>query len=235
MTFVQKFQQHLQLKVTALIVAILILGFGGLVILNIQREAELLVAANRETARLLVASIYRSVENGMLEGRPDIIRRLVQELKKDLKDVRHLDVYRRNGVEAFSDLETVKELEFTGYIQPDLAERISKMSRTPGTKISDPLFVRAVETLTPQETYEATDDGRALTLYRPLENGKECQDCHGTDHKVRGVVRVSLSMERLDADLRAARNRQLVVAILDRKSTRLNSSHSRASRMPSSA
>ena len=110
MAFLTMFQRHLQLRVIALIVAILVLGFGVLVILNIQREAEVLVAGNRETARLLAGSIYKSIENGMLEGRPDIIRRLVQELKKELKDVRVLDVYRSNGVEAFTDLETLKEV-----------------------------------------------------------------------------------------------------------------------------
>jgi class 3 adenylate cyclase len=204
------FQRHLQLRVIALIVAILVLGFGVLVILNIQREAEVLVDGNRETARLLATSIHKSIENGMLEGRPDIIRRLVQELKKELKDVRVLDVYRHNGVEAFSDLETLKEVN----IDAALVERISKMSRAPGKKISDPLFARAVETLTPQETYEPTNNGRMLTLFRPLENREECQDCHSADHKVRGVVRVSLSLERLDDDLRAARNRQLLVAVL---------------------
>jgi len=104
MAFLTMFQRHLQLRVIALIVAILVLGFGVLVILNIRREAEVLVAGNRETARLLTASIQKSIENGMLDGRPDIIRRLVQELRKELKDVRVLDVYRRNGVEAFSDL-----------------------------------------------------------------------------------------------------------------------------------
>ena len=210
MAFLTMFQRHLQLRVIALIVAILVLGFGVLVILNIQREAEVLVAGNRETARLLAGSIYKSIENGMLEGRPDIIRRLVQELKKELKDVRALDVYRHNGVEAFSDLETLKEVN----IDAALVERISKMRREPGKKIRDPLFARAVETLTPQETYEATNDGRMLTLFRPLENREECQDCHSGDHKVRGVVRVSLGLERLDADLREARNRQLLVAVL---------------------
>jgi class 3 adenylate cyclase/HAMP domain-containing protein len=210
MAFLTMFQRHLQLRVIALIVAILALGFGVLVILNIQRETDAMVAGNRETARLLAASITKSIENGMLEGRPDIIRRLVQELKKELKDVRVLDVYRYNGVEAFSDLETLKEVN----IDAALAERISKMRRAPGKKISDPLFDRAVETLTPQETYEATNDGRMLTLFRPLENGQECQDCHSGDHKARGVVRVSLGLERLDADLRAARNRQLLVALL---------------------
>ncbi|MGH7810726.1 MAG: hypothetical protein ACREP5_10660, partial [Candidatus Binatia bacterium] len=108
MAFLTMFRRHLQLRVIALIVAILVLGFGVLVILNIQRETEAMVAGNRETARLLAASITKSIENGMLEGRPDIIRRLVQELKKELKDVRVLDVYRHNGVEAFSDLETLK-------------------------------------------------------------------------------------------------------------------------------
>jgi len=210
MPFLTMFQRHLQLRVIALIVAILVLGFGVLVILNIQRETEAMVAGNRETARLLAASITKSIENGMLEGRPDIIRRLVQELKKELKDVRVLDVYRSNGVEAFSDLETLKQVN----IDAALAERISKMRRAPGKKISNPLFDRAVETLTPQETYEATNDGRMLTLFRPLENGQECQDCHSGDHKARGVVRVSLGLERLDADLRAARNRQLLVAFL---------------------
>src|SRR4030065_1098721 len=139
MAFLTMFQRHLQLRVIALIVAILVLGFGVLVILNIQRETEAMVAGNRETARLLAASITKRIENGMLEGRPDIIRRLVQELKKELKDVRVLDVYRHNGVEAVSDLETLKE----GHIAAALAERISKMSRAPGKKISDPLFTRA--------------------------------------------------------------------------------------------
>jgi class 3 adenylate cyclase len=209
-----KFHQQLQFKVIALILAILILGFGVLVILNIQREAETMVAGNRETARLLGVSIQRSIENGMLEVRPDIIRRLVQELKRDLKEVRFLEVYRRNGVEAFSDLETVNDVN-TGFgLNKELVERISKMRREPGKRISDPVFMRAVETLAPQESYERVDGGRVLTLFRPLENRQECQECHGEDHKVQGVVRVSLSLDRLDADLAAARNRQLLVAAL---------------------
>lgn len=208
------FQQNLRLKVIALTLAILILGFGVLVILNIRRAADAMVAGNRETAQLLTASITTSINNGMLEGRPDIILRLVQELKKELKDVRVLDVYRRNGVEAFSDLKTVEEIDAGGNLGAALVERLTKMHREPGKTISDPLFARAVETVAPQETYETTGAGRALTFFRPLENRKECQDCHGEDHKVRGVVRVSLGLDRLDADLRAARNREILVALL---------------------
>ena len=145
MALMQMFQRHLQVKVIALVLAILILGFGVLVILNIQREAEVLVAGNRETARLLTASITTSIENGMLQGHPDIILRLVQELKKELKDVRVLDVYRRNGVEAFSDLKTVEEIKAGGMLDAWLVERLTKMHRDPGKTINDPLFTRTVE------------------------------------------------------------------------------------------
>ncbi len=214
MKVIAEFFRRLRVKVSSLILAILLLGFGVLVIWNISRESELLIAENLTTARLLTASIKISIDNGMLEARPDIIRGLVQKLKTELKDVRRIEVYRRNGVEAFSDLDTLNEVHTLMGLDPDLYERIAKMKREPGKKISDPFFERAVETLTTQETYEATDAGRLLTLYRPLENRQECQECHGDDHKVRGIVRVSLGLEKLDADLRAARNRQIIVVVL---------------------
>ena len=118
------FRRRLQVKVISLILAILILGFGILASHHIRRDAELTIAGNQETARLLAATIVRSIENGMLEGRPDIIRRLVQGLKTELKDVRRLEVYRRNGVEAFTDLETVNEVNRFVGLDAGLIERI---------------------------------------------------------------------------------------------------------------
>jgi class 3 adenylate cyclase len=214
MAIADLFSRHLRVKVISSIVAILILGFGVLLLLNIRREARVLVASNQEAARLLAVSILLSIENGMQEGRPDIIRRLVQELRSELKDVRRLEVYRRNGVEAFTDLETVNEVNRIAGLEKDLIERITKMRREPGERISHPLFTRAVQSMTAQEVYENTNGARLMTLFLPLRNLEECQGCHGSDHQVRGVVRVSLGLEKLDAELRAARNRQLLVALL---------------------
>ena len=179
-------RHHLRFKVAALIVAILIVGFGVLVILNIRRESETLIAAHREAARLLGSSILTSIENGMLEGRPDSTRMLVQELKTELKDLRQLGVYRRNGVEAFTDLATVNEVNQNAGLEPALIERISKMQRAPGERFSHPLFERAVQTIQPQEMEETVNGSMVLTLFRPLRNLEKCQDCHGKDHQVRG-------------------------------------------------
>ena len=123
--------RRLRVKVSSLILAILVLGFGILVILNISRETELLVAENLTTARLLATTIKISVDNGMLEARPDIISGLVRNLKSELKDVRRLEVYRRNGVEAFSDLDTLNEVHTILGLDPDLYARIAKGYRAP--------------------------------------------------------------------------------------------------------
>jgi class 3 adenylate cyclase/HAMP domain-containing protein len=214
MALADPLRRRLGAKVIALITAILVLGFGVLVILNIQREQRLLVAANHETADLLATSIVSSIENGMLQARPDIIRELVYRLKTELKDVRHLDVFRRNGVEAFTDLETLETVNRIAGLDAEVVERIAKMRREPGIRLAHPLFTRAVLTIAPQETEETLDGGRMLTLFRPLRNRQRCQGCHGEDHQVRGVVRIGLGLDKLDTALRAGRNRQILVALV---------------------
>jgi len=207
---------HLRLrgKVVALTVAVLILGFGTLLILNIRREREVLEARHQETARVLSASILTSIEDAMLEARPDIIRRLVQDLRTRLKEVRRIDVYRRNGVEAFTDLETVEAVNSYAGLEADLIKRITKLRREPGARITHPLFTRAVATVSAQETAEVLDGVRTLTFFRPLRNLEPCQTCHEPNHEVRGVVRISLGLDALETELRTARNRQLTVAAL---------------------
>jgi class 3 adenylate cyclase/HAMP domain-containing protein len=207
-------RHNLAFKVTLLIVSILIAGFGTLLVLNIRQETEALVVKNQETARLLAASVMETIEIGMLRVRPDIVRRLMQQLKTELKDVQRIGVYRRSGVEAFADLETLENVNRKVDLDPELVKSIAAMSREPGPAIKNPLFSRAVETVLAQQTYETVDGARVLTLFQPLRNLKECQDCHGADHEVRGVLQISLGLEGLDAELRAARNRQILVAVL---------------------
>ena len=212
---IQSLRRSLAVKVTAVTIGIMIAGFGALLFLNIRRDIEFRISKYHETAQLLAASITTSIQNGMLEGRPDIIRRLVHELKVDLKNVRRLNVYRRNGVEAFSDLETLKEVDrYSGGLDPAIVAQIVKMPRQPGARIHHPLFTQAVLTSTPQETYDTFEGARLLTFFQPLKNLSECQECHGKDHDVRGVIEVSLGLEKLDTELRDARTRQIVVAVL---------------------
>src|SRR5712692_11912213 len=157
-------RHNLAFKVTLLIVGILIAGFGTLLVLNIRQEAEALVVKNQETARLLAASVMETIEIGMLRVRPDIVRRLMQQLKTELKDVQRIGVYRRSGVEAFADLETLDEVNRKVDLDPELVKSIAAMSRAPGPPIKNPLFTRAVETVLPQQTYETVEDRKSTRL-----------------------------------------------------------------------
>src|SRR6266566_3145953 len=100
---------RLATKITVLIVVVLIIGFGASTILTIQREAQLLVEQNKLAVRRLTATLVASIEGAMLQERPDVTRTVLDELKAS-SPVEELTIYRRNGVEAFTDLTTMMEV-----------------------------------------------------------------------------------------------------------------------------
>ncbi|HET7874958.1 MAG TPA: adenylate/guanylate cyclase domain-containing protein [Methylomirabilota bacterium] len=202
---------RLTAKITLVIIVVLIIGFGASTILTIQRESELLIEQNKIYARQQVATIVASIEAAMLEERPDITREVVQGLRDS---VGNLTVYRRNGVEAFTDLATLREVTKEAELPKAVVASIEKLRREPGRSLGGPIFQRALETIQTQEVQEARDGATFFSLYQPIANKEKCQGCHGTDHKVRAVVHVATSMEPVFAKVREQRNRQLLVAFL---------------------
>jgi class 3 adenylate cyclase/HAMP domain-containing protein len=204
---------RLTAKITVVIVLVLIVGFGVSTILTIQRESALLVEQNKVAARQLIATLVSSIETAMLSERPDITRGLIDELR-DSKRVQGLVVYRRNGVEAFTDLATLREVSREAELPKGVTASIEKMRREPGRTMAGPLFTRALETLETQEALERRDGATVFTVYQPIPNKERCQGCHGTDHKVRAVIQAATSLEPVMAEVRLQRNRQIVVGFL---------------------
>jgi class 3 adenylate cyclase/HAMP domain-containing protein len=207
------FRSALALKIGLLIVVVLIVGFGLSTILTIRREAELLIEQNKIAARRLTATLVASIEGAMLQERPDVTRTVIQELRQN-SPVDAFTVYRRTGMEAFTDLSTAMEVDKNAGLAADVMSNIKKMARPPGKKIDDPLFTRAIEAVATQEALEARDGTRYFTLLTPIRNREKCQGCHGSDHQVRAVVRVATSMEPVFAEVARHRNRQLAIGIL---------------------
>ena len=133
---------RLAVKISVLIVVVLIIGFGASTILTVQRESELLVEQNKVAARRLTATLVASIEGAMLQERPDVTRTVLQELKTSTP-VEGLTIFRRNGVEAFTDLTTAMEVDKNAGLAKEVLANIKKMARTPGQAASGPLFARA--------------------------------------------------------------------------------------------
>ena len=215
------FRPRLALKITLLIVAVMILGFGISTIVTIQRESAALVEQNKQAIRRLTQAVVASIEAAMLQERPDVTRTLLQELRdlssqpaESASPLQSLTIYRRNGVEAFTDMATAKEVARTAGLSDEVMKNISKMERAPGNTMSGPLFTQAVSSLKTQESMEVENGVSVFTLHYPVINKEKCQGCHGRDHQVRAVVRVATSMEPVFAEVRRLRNRQLMIAAL---------------------
>jgi class 3 adenylate cyclase/HAMP domain-containing protein len=204
---------RLTAKITVLIILVLIIGFGTSTILTIKREGELLVEQNKMSARQLIGTLVSSIETAMLSERPDITRGLIDELRGS-KLVEGLVVYRRNGVEAFTDLATLREVSKEAELPKGVMASIEKMRREPGRTMAGPLFTRALETLQSQEALESRDGTTMFTVYQPIRNQERCQGCHGSDHTVRGVIQAATSMEPVMAEVRKQRNRQIMIGIM---------------------
>jgi class 3 adenylate cyclase len=204
---------RLTAKITLLIVLVLIIGFGLSTILTIRRESDLLVEQSKASARRLTGTLVASIETAMLQERPDITRGLTQDLRSS-SPVEGIAVYRRNGVEAFRDLETLRQVSKEAELPQNVIDSIQKMRREPGQTMQSPLFARAVETMQPQESLEVVKGLPLFTLHQPIANAERCQGCHGTDSRVRAVVRVATSMEPVFAEVRRQRNRQIAIGIL---------------------
>jgi len=209
-------------KITLLIVVVLIIGFGVSTIVTIQRESMLLVELNKRAVRRLTDTLVASIEGAMLQERPDVTRGLIRELqelraarsREGTNALESLTVYRRNGVEAFTDLSTLEEVKKNDELSKDVMANIARMTQQPGATMSGPLFTRALETLETQESLTVENGVPLFVVHRPIANQERCQGCHGTDHKVRAVVRVATSMAPVFAEVRRQRKGQIMIGIL---------------------
>jgi len=215
------FRPRLALKITLLIVAVMIVGFGVSTIVTIERESAALVEQNKQAIRRLTQAVVASIEAAMLQERPDVTRSLLQELRdlraqpaESASPLEALTIYRRNGVEAFTDMATATEVARNAGLSAEVMKNISKMQRAPGNTMTGPLFTRAIATLKTQESLEVENGVSLFTLHYPVLNKEKCQGCHGSDHQVRAVVRVATSMEPVFTEVRRLRNRQLMIAAL---------------------
>ena len=213
MSIVGVWRRYLQVKVLSLIVAILVIGFGVLVVWNIRTQAAAVLEQYKETSRSLADAMVPSIESSMLAGRADIVRVLSRRLHT-LNDVEQITIFRTNGVEAFTDLATLEEVQQGASLDPEVVAKIRSMQARPTRSMHHPLFQQAVDNGTTQELFEMVNDVPVFTLLRPLRNEEPCQKCHGRDHLVRGVASISTSMARATAALQAHRTQQGVVALL---------------------
>jgi len=210
----------LQAKILILVILMLSLGFGVSMLFTIEVQRRVLKDQMIERAKILASTLYKSIKSNMLEGRPDIARGLIKELKR-LEDVKALQVFRNDGTEAFTDLRTLIKVQQSGNLDEKVARKIRRAAaghEKMDTLRNDPYFKKVLTTGKTIHWMEilANSKGRSvhvLTFLKPLENESDCQTCHGAKSKVQGIVRVSTDVSGLEAQTSDLRNRQIGITL----------------------
>lgn len=203
---------HLEMKILAIILTFLVCGFGILYYLLSERIEKYSVSQTRQKSEMLASSIHRTLDRSMVNFRADIARHIIEDLK-DIPGMVRIQIIRGktgNGTEeAFQDFITLNDVktrapgglrpEWVGN-HPDKARNVADGVDTPEFKTAFQEYVQ--DPMQPDTYYfEKIADQNVMTYLKPLPNFDRCFLCHNSDHKLRGVLMISTSIEGMHADI----------------------------------
>ena len=165
-------KNRLEIKILFLIIVVLIVGFGTYVVVSINSQSNVLIEQNRQKSMLFGQTIMVGIRNVMLSGKASYARAFVNDARDSLT-LGMLKVFDREVNEVFQE-------EGRGIIK----------------STGDPNVKRVIESQHESEMMASSESGSPVFVrFEPLLNDKECQQCHGVNHSVRGVTWVSLKPE----------------------------------------
>ena len=170
-------------KFFILVLGILIVFFGILSYIIIEREANLLSRKGAEKEQLLAGTIVADLKDSMLTGRPRSTLHLMESLQGAYGLVR-LAVLRKDGTHAFG---------------------------VTGARLAMPQIAQAFESGRVMAFNEEGDIPLHTNIF-PLPNERACRRCHGSGDETLGVILISHSLEDTIGEIQAS-ERQLMVLL----------------------
>jgi adenylate cyclase len=166
------FQSRLELKILVLIIAILIVGFGSYVVINIQKESEALLKQHQEKLQLYSETVMAGIRNVMLSGKSPLASSFVNDARENLK-FGSVTIYDRFGKEVL-----LREGEGVRF------------------NVNDSTVNQVLSTHQVVEI-KNTGNENMLSRYEPIRNRPECWRCHDSQYPLRGVLQLTLKSEAI--------------------------------------
>ncbi|MEO5375283.1 MAG: methyl-accepting chemotaxis protein [Alphaproteobacteria bacterium] len=188
------------------------LGVAAVVATNHLQQQAIVEHQNERAMLRLTESVQHSLETIMVAGYADIAQAFAESLKA-VKDVRELRIIRTTGIEAFRRNETINEVNrrrgSEDFSTRDKEETIQVLPP------DNPALRQAIDEIRTVRTFETAADGENLMSFlAPIPNAERCHRCHGGNHKVRGVIKLTTSLAQVEEELDKARNRALLLLVV---------------------
>lgn len=209
-SFVGALFRHVSVTILLAVGIAAVCGLGALWLLHgLDQDAEL-IEHNERTMQKLSESVVRGLESVMLQGSANAVESYAERLKT-VRGISDLRVLRTDGVEAFHDNKTIgavnARLGTTAFPPHQRSAPAAAAARLP---VEQKQLSRAVREKRPVSYYETDASGyRVMTLLHPLLNEGACQSCHGADHAVRGVLKVTTSLAAVEQAIESKRAKTL--------------------------
>lgn len=179
------------------------------VVYSIEEDAAL-IEQNERTMQKLSESVIRGIEAVMLQGSADAVYSYAERLKT-VRGISDLRVLRTDGIEAFHDNKTIAAVN--ARLGSNAFRTTERAPAAPGQSVAPASQLKRAASEKRSLSYYETDERgyRVMTLLHPLMNETACQGCHGADHAVRGILKVTTSLAGVERSIEATRYKTLLV------------------------
>ena len=217
-------RNHLEAKILTILLAFLLCGFGTIYFLfskSLERE---FIAQVKEKSEMLASSIHQTLDRSMVNFRADIARHIIEDLK-NIEGMSRIQIIRgktgHGREEAFQDVKTLDDVKkrVPGGLRPewvaDHPDKTTNVAEGVDTPEFQAAFNKYLEDPHGEGIYyfEKIENRRVMTFLKPLPNLQRCFLCHDSDHKLRGVLMISTSIEKTFQDMQQSRRNLFMIAL----------------------
>ncbi|HBR17500.1 MAG TPA: hypothetical protein DD725_07830 [Deltaproteobacteria bacterium] len=213
------FRKSILSKILGVVIAVAIIGFGGLIYRVIEQGKKNLLEERKRASELMAEPILESIYDDMLRERADIARYFIKGVQS-IKGVERVQIIRSNGIEeAFQDFKTLKTVEKEyGKLKPEWTADHPDKQNNVAQGVDKPEFKEAVKLFNKGKKesvsyIEESVDKRLLTYLVPIVARPKCKSCHGVEQSARGVLMISTSLEDMYASSASNRERWLIYGL----------------------
>ncbi len=193
----QAFFKTLKGKAALFILALSLFGMITLVAVLLKTTRSMQAEFQNEKVRLVEDFVMGTLTPVMLAGHGEMMSDLMNNYK-DIQDVKKIEIVRVNGIEAFTDGETMDKVNgILGEKRFTRRLRVVRQAVAP----DDPRFVNVLATGVKEVFTHKVDNENMVEMMFPIINGESCHGCHGADHPIRGVLLSTFTMTKEDRQL----------------------------------
>ncbi len=198
-------------RVIAAVGLVVIIGLVSMAWFYTTKQESSILKQNEIAAEKVTTSVIQGLQTVMLAGYADIAEAYAESLKS-VPGVHDFRIMRPTGLEAFKDNATIEHVnERRG--EEEFFPREEEM-QVSVIAADDSFLNKAVKGQRTIHYYDTTPSGEMfLTFLVPIENQDKCHKCHGSDHRVRGVVKLTTTLDEVQKEISETRYQSVLVLL----------------------